>query len=57
MIACRSAAELERMRAANKLVAQVLEVLEGMLKPGVTTADLDESSERLVRDGGAVPAF
>jgi methionyl aminopeptidase len=57
VIACRSAAELERMRAANKLVAQVLEVLEGMVKPGVTTADLDETAERLVRDGGAVPAF
>lgn len=57
MIACRSTAELERMRAANRLVAQVLEVLEGMVEPGVTTADLDETAERLVREGGAVPAF
>ncbi len=57
MIVCRSAAELDRMRAANRLVAQVLEVLEGLVAPGVTTEDLDVTAERLVREGGAVPAF
>jgi methionyl aminopeptidase len=45
------------MRSANRLVAQVLEALEAVVAPGVTTADLDTLAERLVRDGGAVPAF
>jgi methionyl aminopeptidase len=45
------------MRAANRLVAQVLAALETAVEPGVTTADLDELAERLVRDAGAVPAF
>ncbi len=45
------------MRSANRLVAQVLEALEDAVTPGVTTAELDTLAERLVRDGGAVPAF
>ena len=57
MIVCKSPAELERMRAANALVADVLAELAAMVAPGVTTRDLDEAAERLVRDGGAEPAF
>jgi methionyl aminopeptidase len=45
------------MRPANRLVAQVLEALEAVVAPGVTTLDLDVLAERMVRDGGAVPAF
>jgi methionyl aminopeptidase len=45
------------MQAANRLVAQVLETLEGAVAPGVTTLELDALAEKLVRDGGAVPAF
>jgi len=57
VIVCRSAAEIERMRSANRLVSQVLEALEAAVAADVTTADLDAMAERLVRDGGAVPAF
>ncbi|HMF59797.1 MAG TPA: type I methionyl aminopeptidase [Vicinamibacterales bacterium] len=57
MIVCKSAAEIERMRAANALVADVLAELATMVAPGVTTADLDAAAERLVRAGGAEPAF
>jgi len=45
------------MQAAGQLVAQVLAELEASVEPGVTTADLDRLAERLVRDGGAEPAF
>ena len=57
MITCRSAAEIARMRPANRLVAQVLEALAATVAPGVTTWDLDVLAERMVKDGGAVPAF
>ena len=57
MIVCRSEAEIARMRAANRLVAQVLAEVERAVAPGVTTADLDELAERRVREAGAVPAF
>jgi methionyl aminopeptidase len=57
VIVCRSRAEIERMRVANQLVAEVLAELEAMVRPGVTTADLDRAAERMVRDAGAEPAF
>ena len=41
MIVCKSPAEIEKMRAASALVAEVLAELAGMVAPGVSTLDLD----------------
>ena len=57
MITYRSASEIERLRLANQFVAQILAELEAAVAPGVTTAELDRLAERLVRAGGAEPAF
>jgi methionyl aminopeptidase len=57
VIVCKSPAEIERMRAANALVAQVLGELAGMVAPGVSTLDLDAAAEKSVRAAGAEPAF
>lgn len=57
MIVCKSPAEIEKMRAASALVAEVLAELAGMVAPGVSSFDLDVAAERLVRAGGAEPAF
>jgi methionyl aminopeptidase len=57
VIVCKSPAEIEKMRAANQLVARILEELAAMVAPGVTTADLDAAAESRVRAGGAEPAF
>ena len=57
MIVCKSPAELEKMRAANALVADVLAELARMVSAGVTTSELDAAAEKLVREGGAEPAF
>ena len=57
MIVCKSPAELGKMRAANQLVAQILEELAAMVAPGVTTAQLDAAAEAKVRAAGAEPAF
>jgi methionyl aminopeptidase len=57
VIVCKSAAELEKMRAANQLVARVLEALRPLVVPGATTGSIDAEAERLVRDAGAEPAF
>jgi methionyl aminopeptidase len=57
VIVCKSPSEIERMRVANMLVADVLAELAAMVKPGVTTADLDAAAEKLVRAAGAEPAF
>ena len=57
MIVCKSPAELEKMRAANALVAEVLGELAAMVKPGVSSLELDTVAEKLVRAAGAEPAF
>jgi methionyl aminopeptidase len=57
VIICRSTAELEKMRAAGRLVGQVLTALAAKVAPGVTTADLDAIAEGLIVDAGAIPAF
>jgi methionyl aminopeptidase len=57
VIVCKSPGEIERMRVANALVARVLAELAETVAPGVTTRDLDALAEKLVRAGGAEPAF
>ena len=57
MIVCKSPAELEKMRTANALVAEVLGELAGMVAPGVSSLDLDAVAEKMVRAAGAEPAF
>jgi methionyl aminopeptidase len=57
VIVCRSAAELERMREAGRLVGEVLTALAAKVAPGVTTAELDQIAERMIVGAGATPAF
>jgi methionyl aminopeptidase len=57
VIVCKSPAEIEKMRAANQLVARVLEELAAMVAPGISTAELDAAAEARVRAAGAEPAF
>src|SRR5512137_2666410 len=57
MIVCKSPAEIERMRAANEVVAAVLTDLAGAIAPGVSTGELDERAEAAIRAAGATPAF
>jgi methionyl aminopeptidase len=57
MIIGKSKKELEKMRAAGRLVAQVREELRRMVRPGVTTIELDMAAEKMIRDAGALPTF
>jgi methionyl aminopeptidase len=50
-------AEIDRMRAAGAVLADILDVLRAELRPGVTTADLDRIAERMILDAGAMPSF
>jgi len=56
-IVCKSPAELDKMRRAGHVVRQVLDELRGIVKPGITTMDLERTAEKLIRDLGAKPAF
>lgn len=49
--------EIELFKKAGKLAGQVLEALSEMVKPGISTWELDSFAEKSVRDGGAIPTF
>jgi methionyl aminopeptidase len=57
MVTRKSRREIEKMRQAGRIVAEVLALVEGELKPGVTTGHLDRLAERHIRGSGAVPSF
>ena len=57
MIVTKSPPEIQKMRSANSLVAEILTELRSVVQPGVTTLDLDTLAEDRVRAAGAVPAF
>jgi methionyl aminopeptidase len=53
----KSAGEIDRMREAGRIVAEILDALEAKVAPGVSTWDLDQLAERLIHEKGARPAF
>ena len=57
MIIRKSAAEIEKMAAAGEILVKTLEIVAGRIRPGVSTAELDEAAESYIRSQGAVPAF
>jgi len=57
MILVKSSTEIEYMRESGKIVAEVHSVLKDMIKPGITTKELDEIAERIILEHGALPAF
>ncbi len=57
MIVCKGKAELEKMRQANLIVAQVLRSLGELVRPGVTTLELDAVAEEMILEAGGKPAF
>ncbi len=57
MIFLKSESELELMHRANALVHRALESVRRAVRPGVTTAELDELAEQLIVEGGGRPAF
>jgi methionyl aminopeptidase len=57
MVTRKSRREIDKMRVAGRIVAEVLALVESELRPGVTTAHLDAIAERHIRSRGAVPSF
>jgi methionyl aminopeptidase len=57
MVTIKSPREIELMKKACKITAQILNELELMVVPGVTTGELDQYSERRCKELGVIPAF
>jgi methionyl aminopeptidase len=57
MIIYKSPAEIAAMKDSGRIVATILSELRAMIKPGVSTKQLDACAESRARELGAVPAF
>jgi len=57
MIIGKSKREIEKMRAAGQLVGMILAELREMVRPGVSTIEIDRAAEKMIRDSGALPTF
>jgi methionyl aminopeptidase len=57
MIIFKSPEEIERMRRAGRVVAVTINRLLEAVRPGMTTADLDQVAEQSIRSEGALPSF
>ncbi|MBR3641702.1 MAG: type I methionyl aminopeptidase [Oscillibacter sp.] len=57
MITLKSSHEIELMRRAGKITAAARALAGEMVKPGVTTREIDREVEHFIRKEGAVPSF
>lgn len=57
MIFLKTDDEIELLRQSNLLVGRTLAEIAKIVKPGVTTRELDKVAEDFIRDNGAVPTF
>ena len=56
-VTIKSAREIELMREAGRLLAEVHDELAAFIKPGISTKDIDKLGEKLIRDRGCIPNF
>jgi methionyl aminopeptidase len=53
----KAASEIERMARAGEVVAETLALVGEHARPGVTTQDLDDLADELIRSRGGIPTF
>ena len=57
MIIRKTPEQVDQMAAAGEILVRCLRMLATKARPGVTTAELDDAAEKLIRSQGAEPAF
>ena len=57
MIEVKNDSELQKMREAGKVTAAVLKLMTELVKPGISTLELDAAAEKTIRSFGATPLF
>jgi methionyl aminopeptidase len=57
MIIRKTPEELDKMAAAGEIHRRTMKLLEGKIRPGVTTKELDTAAEKYIRSQGGVPSF
>ncbi|MDO8188542.1 type I methionyl aminopeptidase [Conexibacter sp. JD483] len=57
MIVKKTPEQIDKMAAAGDILVRTLNLLQGKIRPGVTTLELDAAAETFIRSQGATPAF
>lgn len=57
MITLRSQREIDKMRVAGQLVRQAHQRVAELIRPGITTAEIDQAVDDLFAEAGAIPLF
>src|SRR6266542_5560807 len=57
MVTIKRPEEIDRMRHAGSILADVLDAFSRELRPGISTADLDALADGMIRGAGAIPSF
>lgn len=56
-VTIKSPREIELMREAGRILAQVHEELGKIVRPGISTYEIDKEGEKMIRDFGCIPSF
>jgi len=57
MVTRKSNREIELMRVAGRIVAMAHKAVKDAIKPGMTTKDIDDLVEKVIRENDAIPSF
>ena len=57
LISIKSSREIEAMRKAGRITAQARALAASMIRPGVTTLEIDKAVRRFIESQGAKPSF
>lgn len=57
MIILKSSEEIEKIAESCCIVAKTLDAIKGIVRPGITTEEIEEFADAYIRANGAVPAF
>ena len=56
-VTVKTAREIELMREAGRILAKVHDELAKIIKPGISTYEIDKEGEKMIRDFGCIPSF
>ena len=57
MVQYKTGTEIEKMQRAGRIVALVFEEVRDLMRPGVSTFEIDRKAEEVIRGEGAIPSF
>lgn len=57
MVSLKTTDEIKKLKCAGRIVALVFEAVADIIKPGISTWEIDQVAERIIRGEGATPSF